>query len=341
MTTAISLLMAIQYVVLSVQLTPNQFIKNWQVLGPIPYEQPVDEALQRDYLSPHTTESSVKPKPGNKQKIDSNDFQWNSLESKGDIIDLTRRLGNQDNVVGYAFTILESDERREVLMGLGSDDGVRVWVNGELAHHKQVGRPLQKDSDLFVLTLNKGENRVLVKVQNQSGLWGFSLRELADEVLHQQLVDAAARGDLADLQRLLDRGTDVNATAEHGLTALHAARLTGQQEAIDVLLSNGADPDLPAPNPAMLVKAKLHDGFEGDTSGVAVLVARDGRVLLRAGFGMADLDNRTPITPQTRFLIGSITKQFTACAVLKLVEDGRLKLDDTLDKYVTVNGIFR
>ena len=64
-----------------------------------------------------------------------------------------------------------------------------------------------------------------------------------------------------------------------------------------------------------------------------MLVARDGKVLLSHGFGMADLSHDVPITPTTKFRIGSVTKQFTAAAILKLQEEGRLSVNDKLSKF--------
>ncbi|MGI8982881.1 MAG: serine hydrolase [Pirellulaceae bacterium] len=71
----------------------------------------------------------------------------------------------------------------------------------------------------------------------------------------------------------------------------------------------------------------------GDTSGVAVLVARDGKIAFQGGFGLADIEKKTPITPETKFRIGSISKQFTAAAAVRLAEQGKLSLDDPLAKY--------
>ena len=78
---------------------------------------------------------------------------------------------------------------------------------------------------------------------------------------------------------------------------------------------------------------RLREATAGDTSGVAVLIARDGKIVFQGGFGLADIAKKTPITPETKFRIGSITKQFTAAAVLRLAEQGKLSLDDTLDKF--------
>lgn len=67
-------------------------------------------------------------------------------------------------------------------------------------------------------------------------------------------------------------------------------------------------------------------------SGVA-LVAQGGRVLLHKGYGWADAGKQSPFRPDTAFDIGSVTKQFTAAAIVKLVEQGKVGFDDTLDRY--------
>lgn len=66
----------------------------------------------------------------------------------------------------------------------------------------------------------------------------------------------------------------------------------------------------------------------------AVLVARNKKILLRKAYGMADESNRRPNTPETRFLIASLTKTFTAVAIMQLAEQGRLSVDDPLSKYL-------
>lgn len=67
----------------------------------------------------------------------------------------------------------------------------------------------------------------------------------------------------------------------------------------------------------------------------SILVARGDQLLFRKAFGLADREWDIPNTPQTKFRIGSVTKQFTATAILQLVERGQLKLDDPISKYYT------
>jgi CubicO group peptidase (beta-lactamase class C family) len=66
----------------------------------------------------------------------------------------------------------------------------------------------------------------------------------------------------------------------------------------------------------------------------AILVAKDGKVLVSKGYGMANYEDSIPITPQTKFRLASVTKQFTAMGVLILQERGKLKVEDPICKYV-------
>ena len=66
-----------------------------------------------------------------------------------------------------------------------------------------------------------------------------------------------------------------------------------------------------------------------------VLVARDGKVLLSKGYGLANYENDVPNMPQTKFRLGSVTKQFTATAIMLLQERGKLKVQDPICKYLS------
>jgi CubicO group peptidase (beta-lactamase class C family) len=68
--------------------------------------------------------------------------------------------------------------------------------------------------------------------------------------------------------------------------------------------------------------------------GCALGVSRDGRAVYARGYGLASVEQATAITPRTVFDIGSVSKQFTAAAVVLLARDGRLSLDDDVRKYV-------
>src|SRR5258708_308236 len=65
----------------------------------------------------------------------------------------------------------------------------------------------------------------------------------------------------------------------------------------------------------------------------SVLVARDSKPVFRKGYGLANREWDIPNAPNTKFRLGSITKQFTATCIMQLVEAGKLKLDDPISKY--------
>ena len=81
------------------------------------------------------------------------------------------------------------------------------------------------------------------------------------------------------------------------------------------------------------VDALMH-AYQGDVPGAAVLIVKDGEPLIRRAYGLADLAPRTPATSATNFRLASMTKEFTAAAVLLLAQEGRLSLDDVLTRWL-------
>ncbi len=78
----------------------------------------------------------------------------------------------------------------------------------------------------------------------------------------------------------------------------------------------------------------LAAAYPADQPGAAALVIKDGQVVLRKGFGMASLELGVPVAPEDVFEIGSVTKQFTAAAVLLLQERGLLRVEDEITKHL-------
>lgn len=78
-----------------------------------------------------------------------------------------------------------------------------------------------------------------------------------------------------------------------------------------------------------LAKAFISDG---PVAGVSVAVVKGRDTIVMKGYGLADIENEVPATAQTVYRIGSITKQFTSAGIMRLVDEGKLSLDDTLGK---------
>jgi len=90
-------------------------------------------------------------------------------------VDFIAELGQAVDSVAYAYREVESASSGEALLMLGSDDGVKLWVNGELVLANHVTRALRKGEDSVVVPLVKGRNRILVKVGQARGEWAFSI----------------------------------------------------------------------------------------------------------------------------------------------------------------------
>ena len=91
-------------------------------------------------------------------------------------------------------------------------------------------------------------------------------------------------------------------------------------------------PVTPAPTPTSVVTAM--QAYEGDVPGAALLVIKDGVALVRRGFGLAELESDRKVTPTTAFRLASVSKQFTATAILLLAQDGSLSLDDPVQRWL-------
>jgi len=78
----------------------------------------------------------------------------------------------------------------------------------------------------------------------------------------------------------------------------------------------------------------MKDAYPADKPGAAVIVVKDGKTLFRKAYGMADLELGVPLQPDMVFRLGSITKQFTATAILMLAEEGKLSVQDRIEKHL-------
>jgi len=156
-------------VVLILVFTFNQrarakHIRDWLICGPFQEAELEDEVIQNERgLSPQVSHIS-------------SGKEWRELNSIENIIDLEGRFafGMNEKSVGYAFCNILSNKDRIALFKLRSDDGIKVWLNGENIITNDVARGLGTEEDVVTAYLTKGENRLLIKVSDHYGGWGFS-----------------------------------------------------------------------------------------------------------------------------------------------------------------------
>ena len=136
--------------------------------------------FDRDYLKDLGGEAEAVLKDGMVVKyVDEKGKEWVGDThvvklGQGEDIDLTQFEEQSDYKVAYAYCELEAEEAGKVYALFGSDDRVKVWVNGEQVHEYRVdGRGVNLGDDLFGFDVHKGKNKVLVKVENGVRGWGF------------------------------------------------------------------------------------------------------------------------------------------------------------------------
>lgn len=78
----------------------------------------------------------------------------------------------------------------------------------------------------------------------------------------------------------------------------------------------------------------LFSNYNSNTAGVVVGIVKDGKLIYKKGYGIANLEYDIPITPKTIFNVGSVSKQFTTFSIYLLEKQGKISLDDDIRKYI-------
>jgi hypothetical protein len=151
----------------------RRFIPDWLLVGPF-------DAPDMDYLS-------VAYPPEKETALDKRytgqggrEVAWKKLSAAPDgSFNLNDLFRPNEQVLIYGLAYVHSPDDRSTHLLLGSDDGVRVWLNDALVHSNPAYRGHHPDQDKVRVSLRKGWNKLLVKVLQGAGGWGFSMR-LAD-----------------------------------------------------------------------------------------------------------------------------------------------------------------
>jgi CubicO group peptidase (beta-lactamase class C family) len=314
----------------------SSFMRTWWIAGPMfvsstpnPDGQFQEEAFKKDIISQVEV---VAGKPFPAVHYQNADVVWKLNTSTDDVTDLDALHNKADFAFAYALAEIQSDSAKRTFLAVGSDDGIKVWHNGKLVHDNWVGRGVVPDQDIVSIDLIKGSNQILIKVQDWAGGWGFTARLLGKKDYTEKLIDGARRGDIDQVNLFLAAGADVNGKGLTGLTALDVAKISGRDEVAELLKKKGATENK-VPSGEVLVDQIYQPFPDKLSSGVAVLISKDGKIIYKKGFGYSDIPAKKPVTTITKFRIGSITKQFTASGILKLQEEGKLSVTDKLSKY--------
>ncbi len=157
----------------------------WLVAGPFPSGAlgGLEDGLDRDYLAASGLSSAGEAAAAPLRLGGPGSKLWREDQGlrDGAGVDFVAAFGPSSYSVAYAYREISAASPRRAVLKIGSDDGVKVWINGELVLARHVDRALRPDEDAVGISLAKGKNRILVKVSQARGAWGFSLRIAAVE----------------------------------------------------------------------------------------------------------------------------------------------------------------
>jgi CubicO group peptidase (beta-lactamase class C family) len=316
---------------------PGKFLRRWLIAGPVKMNpdstsKPSTELQQKFFTAEHVSFRSgsdvIIP-----SSSDGDNLKWSFYESANDQVVFDTIFKGVDFAAAFAAAEIMSDRERSLILSLGSDDAVKVYFNGQLVHKNWIARAANADDDIVQLKLRKGRNVLVLEVQDIEGGWAFIARFADKSTLAEKLTTAAGAGNLEEVRTLMNAGADLNAVNKHGVAPLQAAHIAGRKGVAKYLADKGAKPG-PIPSATEIIDSWYANLTREMRPGIAILVAKNGKILYNKGFGYADIAGKKKIMPATRFRIGSITKQFTAASLLKLQEQGKLKISDKLSKYI-------
>ena len=145
-------------------------VASWSLVGPFPWES--SEGFGRININ----EPNVDPTA--EYEVAGKTLRWHTHATKdpGGMFDLGGLMGGGSNVTAYGLAEIEVPEAVDAVVRVGSDDGVKVWVNGEAVHEHNVDRGAALDDDQAPARLKAGKNTLLVQITQGGGGWGFCLR---------------------------------------------------------------------------------------------------------------------------------------------------------------------
>ncbi len=153
------------------------FIKNWMVIGPFDTEATPQTPTEvtPGFIKEYPPEKEIKFSKTYSGK--NGDVNWKKAKiNKSGLLDFNEIFNPYTGAIVYAYAEVESPNNRKAVITLGSDDGAKVWINGELVYNKTIWRGAVHDEEFLDVNLKKGKNTILVKVENNTGEWGLILR---------------------------------------------------------------------------------------------------------------------------------------------------------------------
>lgn len=228
----------------------------------------------------------------------------------------------------YLYRTITSPTARKMTLSLASNDAVKVWVNGAVVHDRNVERPLKADEDSVPISLQAGENKLLVKVVNYGNAYQFFFRMAEEEVGDTPLALAsvfstAPEARTPEQQKLVrEVYRRENASDWKGLEA-YLATLTDEQKKIEAAVPTAMImQDLPQARETFVLKRGQYDQ-PGDPVTAAIPAAFGtlpaGAPANRLGLAKWIVSRDNPLT--ARVTVNRFWKDYFGTGIVKTLED--------------------
>jgi HEAT repeat protein len=146
------------------------FVTAWHVIGPFPWK------MDEGFSIRHVNEPEIDLNATFDLNGTALGWQAHRTEDVNGTVNLHWLLGAVDHAIGYAVARIEVPEACDAVLRMSSDDGLKVWVNGEAVHENNVDRGGMLDQDQVPAALKAGNNTILVACTQNLGGWNFALR---------------------------------------------------------------------------------------------------------------------------------------------------------------------
>jgi hypothetical protein len=158
------------------EMDAEGFIQQWLMLAPIDVSDgTTSEEIDKQQVA---DEAKLAPKEGDKALAKNKEMTWKKITHKDYYFDVNEILGDSHmGVAGYFVCYVESaEEQKDVKLQMGSNDQGKVYLNEKPVITFTETRTIEKDSNAETVTLNKGVNKVVFKVINDSNNWQGCIR---------------------------------------------------------------------------------------------------------------------------------------------------------------------
>ena len=145
----------------------QRYLTNWWIIGP--FDNPNENGLKTVFPPEEDFDTTATYIGRNDHSV-----RWQNINNDlSGYIDFTKIFKQSDLGVAYAKGTIESSEDTDMKIGIGSNDGARLWVNGKLVLDHKIARKAEPSQDVLTVSLKKGKNSVLLKIDQLGGGWGF------------------------------------------------------------------------------------------------------------------------------------------------------------------------